>query len=497
MVRTLEHDDVVFMYTPKDTDPLVEYRATFIAWGGAHKAARVKELHELGIHCTGTMWCLTAGAETLHENADAREAVCRDITGEPILVPWLQDAQHFYEDTKPLFGCTNTPAFRAHTRKTVCNAMAGGADGLHIDDHLGAAGSLHCGGCFCDRCMKRFAEHLQQNDSAELRAQAGVKSFDGFDYRTIVRNHASTKEEYMKVREQIPLMREYADMQLNAAAEHTVQLGKLAAEIVRHPITLSANCCLPWENHMVVIPNLTHIVGEVPHDAKEGVANLGLTVSAYRFAEALGKPIAATAHGWDWAHVKEKDCKNLVRLWIALSYACGQRFMAPHRMWCHTPEKGTHWYYGPTQFYAPLYQFVRRNRELFRDMQTAGPLAVPPGISPEVDTWRKRKVFIEALGETKPLTADGGKVWLFPRTGTNAAVVHALNLDHDAASDSFTPKRSVEISIDEKIFGRGFSRATLHSFDTEPRELTLEGKAGKLMFTLPELKLWGVVKLEM
>jgi hypothetical protein len=71
MVRTLDHDDVVFMYTPKDAEPLIEYRASFIAWGGAHKAAKVKELHELGIHCTGTMWCLTAGAETIHENADA------------------------------------------------------------------------------------------------------------------------------------------------------------------------------------------------------------------------------------------------------------------------------------------------------------------------------------------------------------------------------------------------------------------------------------------
>jgi len=185
-----------------------------------------------------------------------------------------------------------------------------------------------------------------------------------------------------------------------------------------------------------------------------------------------------------------------VRLWIALSYACGQRLMAPHRMWCHTREKGTHWYEGPTQFYAPLYQFVRRNRNLFRDMQTAGPLAVPAGIKAEVDTWRKRKAFIEALGETKPLTAAGGKVWLFPRTGGDTAVVHALNLDYDAASDSFTPKRDVEISIDENIFGKSFARATLYGFDTEPRELKLERKAGKLQVTLPELKLWGVVKLE-
>jgi hypothetical protein len=38
--------------------------------------------------------------------------------------------------------------------------------------------------------------------------------------------------------------------------------------------------------------------------------------------------------------------------------------MAPHRQWCHTEEKGTHWYEGPREAYAPLYRFARQHTAL-------------------------------------------------------------------------------------------------------------------------------------
>ena len=50
--------------------------------------------------------------------------------------------------------------------------------------------------------------------------------------------------------------------------------------------------------------------------------------------------------------------------------------MAPHRHWCYTPEKGTHWYQGPAEKFAPLYQFVRRHTPLFDDYETYADLAL-------------------------------------------------------------------------------------------------------------------------
>jgi hypothetical protein len=39
--------------------------------------------------------------------------------------------------------------------------------------------------------------------------------------------------------------------------------------------------------------------------------------------------------------------------------------MAPHRQWCYTDQKGTHWYDGPAERFAPLYRFVRSHAALF------------------------------------------------------------------------------------------------------------------------------------
>ena len=144
------------------------------------------------------------------------------------------------------------------------------------------------------------------------------------------------------------------------------QLGELAAGIANHPITLSANTCLPELPHLAVTRHLTHLVGEVNHHASLGTDALSEVVSAYRMAEALGKPLAATAKGQDWAWVKAHNATNLIRIWIALGYCAGQRMMAPHRQWCYTNELGSHWYQAPTDAFEPLFRFMREHASLFR-----------------------------------------------------------------------------------------------------------------------------------
>lgn len=497
MKATLEHDDIVFMYAAKDPAVYAEYGATVVAWGGAHTQERVQRYADLNIHATGTMWCLTAGAETLHKNADLREATARDIEGKPIIIPWRIDDT--YEGTPAWWGCTNHPTFRAHVRKKVCEAMSGGARGLHVDDHLGTAHPANSdGGCFCDYCMALFREYLQTHSSPELLAEAGVESFDAFDYRDVVRRYATTRERYLDVQHDIPLHQLYVDFQLQRAAENTRQLGTLAAEIVGRPITLSANTCLPNLVHTVVTPHLTYLVGEVAQHASEGTRRLLDAVRAYRMAEAIGKPIAATAMGWDWAYVKENGCEQLVCLWIALSYACGQRLMAPHRMWCFTPEKGTHWYDGPTETYAPLYRFVHKYPDLFRDCTTVGPLIPPTDIPVRFDTFAQREALQSALdaGDPHPLNA-GENVWLFPRQRADGAVVvHVINLAYDSASDTIAPQDNVEITLDKVLVGRDVAEATVYAYDDEPQSVAVQSTAETVTLTLPQLRLWTTVLMK-
>ena len=504
MKETLELDDVVFMYATSDPEVYTRYGATAVAWGGAHTREVVQKMSDMGIHATGTLWCLTATAKVLHEDADLREATARDIEGNPIIVPWQRDKVH--EGTPTWWGCTNHPTFRAHVRKKVCEAMAGGAKGLHVDDHLGVAHpTLYNGGCFCDFCMTAFRNYLVKHDSNELRKMAGVPGFADFDYRAYVQRYATTRETYLEVREDIPLHQLFVDCQLQRAAEHTRQLGELAAQIVERPVTLSANTGLPSLSHTVVARNLTYLVGEVNHRANEGTDELSSVVKAYRMAETLGRPIAATAAGTDWAHVKATQCSGLVCVWIALSYACGQRLMVPHRMWCHTPELGTHWYDGPIDVYSPLYRFVRNNARLLSDCRTVGPLLPPENVPPFLDTHAQRMALQAALedGNSEPITV-GKKIWLFPRKRSDGALIlHLVNLDYDSTKDAIRTHRDITVTFSyaelDSRNGSPFSKATMYAYDADPSgsDLTssMETSGDICTIRVPEQRLWSVIEL--
>jgi len=494
MNKTLEHDDVVFMGAASDPAVYSEYGATVVAWGGAHSLESVRKFREMHIHSTGAMWCLTAKAEELHENADLREATARDILGERIVVPWLFD--HTFEGTPSWWGCTNHPTFRAHIRKKVCEAMAGGADGLHVDDYLGTANSIwYGGGCYCDYCMAAFCRYLQKNSSSELLAQAGVDTFADFDYRDLVRKVAPTREKCLELQKKIPLYQEFMDCQLQLAAENVRQLGTLASEIVNRPVTLSANTGLPDLHNVVVIPYLTHMVGESQYFARDGTKKLLNVVEAYRMAETLGKPIATTAIGKDWAFVKENNCEDLVAIWIALGYACGQQLMVPHRMWCFTPEKGTHWYDGPTRVYAPLYRFVREHSELFREFTTIGPLAPPADIPATFETEAKRQELKKALdsGNHFPLSA-GEDVWVFPRAGKgDKGVAHLVNLAYKPESQKVVPQKNLVVNFQKDVYGHVFNRVVLYRYDSKPLELSVSNDSSAFSVTIPELGIWGIL----
>jgi hypothetical protein len=142
------------------------------------------------------------------------------------------------------------------------------------------------------------------------------------------------------------------------------ELRDLAAETAGRPVPMGANAGLLWPRHLADYKSLDLFSAETDHHASRAQMS-DLPLFAYRMADAVKRPYAATASGGDWAYIAEHQRPGLVRGWIAFSYAAGHCLMAPHRQWCYTPEKGTHWYQGPADKFAPLYQFVRQNQELF------------------------------------------------------------------------------------------------------------------------------------
>jgi len=466
----LKHSDVVFMYASPD-DVYRAYGATFVGWGGASSGEDVKRHHDLGIRCTGSMWCLTAGAKLIHENAEIRNACAVDIEGKPVEVPWLFD--HTHEGTKSYFGCTNNPAFREHCRREVERCMKGGADGLHVDDHLGVASpAWYFGGGLCDYCIAAFREYLKENVPADELAKAGVADVNTFDYRDLIRKRAATREEYKKVQRQIPLMNHFLEFHAQAAAEHVKLLGEIAAKTAGHTVTLSANAGLPDKAHTYVIKYLTHIICEVGQNAHSGTVKIHHAIEAYELATKLGKPLAATASGWDWALVKEKKLETLPRFWIALAYAHGQRFMVPHpnNQWCFTDKLGTHWYQAPVEAFAPIYRFIRKNAECFDDFETASAEGVKVSEKVHV-TVRKNE-----------------------RTG--APALHVLNLDYAAAEDRMLPAQNVAITLPEGLLPKDAKQAHILSYDAEPAAVELKRDAGSCAIILPELRLWSVIVVE-
>ncbi len=497
MTRTLFHDDVVFVFPAADFSAYAKYGATVIASGGSHDSDYVNRLKRQGLHVAGTVWCLAARSHDVHANPDLAAATAKDIEGNPIAVPWLP--ANSPSEAPRCFGCVNHPVFRAHLRRTVCDAMAGGADGLHVDEPLGIfAAALTLGGCFCDFCMTGFALYLAKQASDDLLHTAKAGTFEAFDYRSFVKNYAPSREQYLSLQSAIPLHREFLDFQLASACDNVVSLGRLAADVAGRPVSLSANACLPALEHAVIVPHLTYCASEVAHNAAEGAQGLSPAVSAYTLAEALGKPMAATATAPDWSFVRDQNAEQLVCLWIALAYACGQRFMVPNRMLCSAPGAPSQWYCGSMSTFAPLYSFVKKHGFLLNDYAAVGPLA-PPGLLPSsFETAAKRQALGAALAAhpAAPLWA-GDKAWVFPRIkGDGAVAVHVVNLDYNVHSKRIAVQTGLEVRLPNALFNRNFSRATAYSYGGEPQKIVVTNDGSTSVFTLPEVKLWSIVTFE-
>jgi len=460
------------MYAASD-EAYQAYGATFVGWGGAHTLEQVKRHHDLGVRCTGSMWCLTAGAENIHKDPKLRAACAVDIEGYPVEVPWLFD--HNYEGTKSYFGCTNHPDFQDLCRQRVRQVMAGGADGLHVDDHLGTAGAAWWqGGGFCDYCMKGFRAYLKDHATKEQLQQADVERVDEFDYRSLVRKYATTRQEYRKVQHQIPLMGLFLQFHAEAAAEHTRRLGQLAAEVVGRPVLLSANACLPNRTHTHVVKYLTHVICEVGQNASAGTSRIDHAIEAYELVTSLGRPMAATASGHDWAFVKQNDCEELVRFWIALAYAHGQRFIVPYpqRQWCFNNELGTHWYAAPIEAYAPVYRFIRANADCFDGFEA-----------------------IDLKGR-EPDAPTNVLVTVRRRSGSNQVVLHVLNRDYDSETKSMRSLLNVEVFVKRFLISPTKLQARLLSYDEPAQQVDLVQGADAVSIRIPQLRLWTLAVLE-
>lgn len=547
----LSRSDVVFMYQA-DRPTYEAYGAGVLAWGGKPDAKALAE-------AKGVRWLGSVGMVTEFSRYHDRfpetyaEALCRDIDGKPVKVPWLTDQQH--KGIPYWWCCTNQPQFRTYLRERVTETLKAGAEGLHVDDHMGTSGGLWLGVCFCDRCVEGFRGYLAAHppDRRGVLARADAATFD---FRAEMKAWLAAAPGRQPT--QHPAWPVWTAYQCKAAAAFMAELRRAAEAAAGRPVPVGANAGLLWPLHLADYKVLDLFSAETDHHAASGKPS-DAPMLAYRLADAVGRPYAATASGWDWATIQEKQNHGLVRHWIALGYAAGHRLMAPHYQWCYTTEKGTHWYRGPGERFAPLYRFVRENAGLFDGYEALADvdLLMPHrsfrnGPQPWIDAASRltaanvsfrlvlagdeivEKPLVSAdLAPRRPLialdrdkldpadarllerrasrggvydTVDAalaalhpsvkveapGPVRALPRVKRGSAVVHVLNYAYDAKADDVTPQAGVVLTLDLKALGAPAAReARLYTPDGEA--VTLPVRDGRL--ELPRLGLWSLIVL--
>ncbi len=291
------------------------------------------------------------------------EAVCRDLEGNPLRVPWLWD--HSYKGHPAYWFCTNNPDYQAYLRDQAARACLAPIDGLHIDDYSGtSACSAYNGGCFCEYCMKGFRDYLQKHFSSSQLKEKGIENIKTFDYGDFLKAKDITAEKYKKEHYSIPLIREFQKYQNERMIARITDIYEYAEKQRDKLLVRSINSSASSPRTLIPSPVIDYFCGEVHQHAASKAAPIE-PVLIYKLVEALNRRQTATASGQDWAWIKANEKPGLVRTWIAQTYAFGSVFMVPHRQWCYTSELGTHWWHGKVEDFAWLYRFVRDNSTLF------------------------------------------------------------------------------------------------------------------------------------
>jgi hypothetical protein len=547
----LKRSDVVFMYqAPRAV--YEAYGATALAWGGTLKEKSAEQA--AGLKYFGSVGMVTEFARFYDRFPQSYEqGLCRNLKGEPFKVPWLTDHQH--KGVPFWWCCTRQPLFRKYICERVVETVKNGANGVHIDDHLGTAGALSVdGGCFCERCVGEFREYLRGLPSEEV-AGYGVGDISTFDSAAHVREWLADHPAG-KIADN-PLWSCWRSYQLRGAAAFMNELRALAARTAGKPVPMSANACLLWGPHLNDYQALDYFSAEIEHHAPQKALS-DEPLAAYRIADAVNRPLAATASGGDWAFIKENNLHGLVQSWIALGYAAGNYLMAPNRQWCYTPQKGTHWYEGPQEKFAPLFRFIREHSALFDNYENHADIIVayaqrtfdrdrgkftgvcqqlaetnisfrlalggddvvahslsredfhgpaPVLVLEPEDFQQKDKALLASIPEERKLDSvesvlgkvtpavrltNGQRLRVFPRVKPGAAVIHLVNWNYDVARDGVEPARDVRLQPDFGALGlKGAKRATILAPGRQPGAVEIAN--GTLM--VPEVGLWAIIEI--
>ncbi len=550
---SIQASDVVFMYAPEPAQYDI-YAGTVTAWGGRARSlqprdveafrAQVNEAKKRRIrYCASVDFLVDFGGFIDFRPEGFMDAVCRDLDGNPLRVPWLHD--HSHKGHPAYWFCTNNPDYRAYLMEQVRRACVAPIDGLHIDDYRGTfACASWNGGCFCEHCMKGFRDYLRRTRGMSFPSQGEAEQFD---YRQYLRRFGVTAQKFRANPREAPLGEQFLNFQREQMMELVRQVFEQAEQTRSKLLLRSVNSSASSAEAVLIEPLVDYFCGEVEHHASSGTLSQE-PIFVYRVVEAFGKRQTATATGWDWAWIAANNKPGMVRAWIAQAYAFGSAFMVPHNQWCYTPDKGTHWWRGKPEDFAFLYRFVREHHYLLDDyhpltntvldfdeteFEEAKRIAieliianvpfavkywerliehvakgVPRDSSPVPAYWSMRDDSrrwrgIADLSErsAKQVRVESEGVFVVsPRQrvkrGRYPVVCHLLNRDYDRERDAVNPA-DVSVSLLRDLLPPGFNprQADLFTPGQKPRRVPVKRQGEHIVFEVKGAGLWTVAAL--
>ena len=382
---TIKCSDVIFM-KPGTIEQYKASRADREAWGyrGAFPRKQlgkttsldpghIKAAQALGMKYVGS----TVAAIHMHWGArpELKAIAGESFDGDPL--PRRLAEYRKPSDKRSLMGCVNIPAFRKRLFDYATYSVTSlGTDGLHLDDWHLILDAVDIGGCFCEHCMKGFGVYLEQRGVHDLGSSSYREFLEG-------RVRVSGLDDFLQRRKSLPLIREFRDFQFVSVygfyrdlAAHVRQLGG------DRDAVLTTNNGLRTSMSIGIAPLLDYLACEVHYGSRYRRLD-ERSVFVFKLADGLGMHIAANPWMQDWGFLILHPRPQMVRAWIALTYALGHNMMVPHFQTALIQKEDKSfvpgWYQAKDEEFLGVYRFVKDHPDLFDGYRSLAQVAIVHG----------------------------------------------------------------------------------------------------------------------
>ena len=296
---------------------------------------------------------------------ELNEAACLDIDLNPVI------NEGGFQVFLPLMD-TLEPRWQQFLRDQVFRTIDAGAEGVIIDEFQGNSTRP---GCFNQVDMAGFREFLQEQFTPqELQIQFGIVDIETFDYGEFIRSMgmAETWKEHFY---QVPLSMDFQNFQILSLQEFWTDLitesKQYAQQTYGRDHLFSGNVSALEQFSIMFAKSLDFYTLEFPYFDFIGFPPAGKTLPTSKLSRAFRdkKAIFVTQVPTNEELVRRGNVNNLMKLYIAESYAGQSEFIIPFKIF----SGGLVPYSADLSVIAPYYAFIQDNRFLYEKIQLLNP----------------------------------------------------------------------------------------------------------------------------